>query len=35
MMLFLTILAFCNAVSLTVYGIGEELKGNKVDESLK
>nr|XP_020039345.1 high affinity immunoglobulin epsilon receptor subunit beta isoform X2 [Castor canadensis] len=32
MMLFLTILAFCNAVSLTVYGIGEELKGNKIPD---
>ncbi|XP_062952075.1 high affinity immunoglobulin epsilon receptor subunit beta [Cynocephalus volans] len=30
MMLFLTILGFCSAVSLTVYGVGEELKGNKV-----
>lgn len=30
MILFLTILGFCTAVSLTVYGIREECKGKKV-----
>ncbi|XP_029423624.1 high affinity immunoglobulin epsilon receptor subunit beta isoform X3 [Nannospalax galili] len=34
MMLFLTILGFCSAVSLTIYGIREELKVNKVAEEL-
>ncbi|XP_036035823.1 high affinity immunoglobulin epsilon receptor subunit beta isoform X1 [Onychomys torridus] len=32
MMLFLTILAFCSAVMLTTYRIGEELKNNKVTD---
>ncbi|XP_055211346.1 high affinity immunoglobulin epsilon receptor subunit beta isoform X2 [Gorilla gorilla gorilla] len=32
MMLFLTILGLGSAVSLTIYGAGEELKGNKVPE---
>ncbi|XP_004869764.1 high affinity immunoglobulin epsilon receptor subunit beta [Heterocephalus glaber] len=32
MMLFLTILGFCTTVSLTLYGIGEECKGNKVPD---
>ncbi|XP_058295785.1 high affinity immunoglobulin epsilon receptor subunit beta isoform X2 [Hylobates moloch] len=32
MMLFLTILGLGSAVSLTVYGAGEELKGNKVPD---
>ncbi|XP_048216175.1 high affinity immunoglobulin epsilon receptor subunit beta [Perognathus longimembris pacificus] len=31
-MLFLTVLGFCSAVSLTIYGIGEELDGNKVPD---
>ncbi|XP_065739103.1 high affinity immunoglobulin epsilon receptor subunit beta-like [Phocoena phocoena] len=32
MILFLTILGFCSAVSLTVYGIGEVTEGNKIPE---
>ncbi|XP_008068897.1 high affinity immunoglobulin epsilon receptor subunit beta isoform X1 [Carlito syrichta] len=32
MILFLTILGFCSAVSLTIYGVGEELKENKVPD---
>ncbi|XP_057585547.1 high affinity immunoglobulin epsilon receptor subunit beta-like [Hippopotamus amphibius kiboko] len=32
MVLFLTILGFCSAVSLTVYGIGEVIEGNKIPE---
>ncbi|XP_007196577.2 high affinity immunoglobulin epsilon receptor subunit beta [Balaenoptera acutorostrata] len=32
MILFLTILGFCSAVSLTVYGIGEVIEGNKIPE---
>ncbi|KAM5247287.1 high affinity immunoglobulin epsilon receptor subunit beta-like [Ctenodactylus gundi] len=32
MMLFLTVLGFCSAVSLTVYGIGEECRGRKGPE---
>ncbi|XP_012499305.1 PREDICTED: high affinity immunoglobulin epsilon receptor subunit beta [Propithecus coquereli] len=32
MILFLTILGFCSAVSLTVYGVGEELRRSKVPE---
>uniref|UniRef100_A0A8C5KTV4 Membrane-spanning 4-domains, subfamily A, member 2 n=1 Tax=Jaculus jaculus TaxID=51337 RepID=A0A8C5KTV4_JACJA len=32
MLLFLTILGFCSAVSLTIYGIGEEFKGNRVPD---
>ncbi|XP_013361969.1 PREDICTED: high affinity immunoglobulin epsilon receptor subunit beta isoform X2 [Chinchilla lanigera] len=32
MMLFLTILGFCAAVSLTIYGIGEECKGKKLPD---
>ncbi|XP_012884457.1 PREDICTED: high affinity immunoglobulin epsilon receptor subunit beta [Dipodomys ordii] len=32
MMLFLTILGFCSAVFLTIYGIGEEVSGNKVPD---
>ncbi|XP_033612474.1 high affinity immunoglobulin epsilon receptor subunit beta isoform X2 [Fukomys damarensis] len=32
MMLFLTVLGFCTTVSLTLYGIREECKGNKVPD---
>ncbi|XP_015332781.1 high affinity immunoglobulin epsilon receptor subunit beta [Marmota marmota marmota] len=32
MMLFLTILGLCSAVSLTIYGIGEEFKRNKIPD---
>ncbi|XP_059961268.1 high affinity immunoglobulin epsilon receptor subunit beta-like [Mesoplodon densirostris] len=32
MILFLTILGFCSAVSLTVYGIGEVIERNKIPE---
>ncbi|XP_029065113.1 high affinity immunoglobulin epsilon receptor subunit beta-like [Monodon monoceros] len=32
MILFLTILGFCSAVSLTIYGIGEVTEGNKIPE---
>lgn len=35
MILFLTILGFCSAVSLTVYGIGEVIEGNKVGGGLR
>uniref|UniRef100_A0A8C3VWL5 Membrane spanning 4-domains A2 n=1 Tax=Catagonus wagneri TaxID=51154 RepID=A0A8C3VWL5_9CETA len=32
MILFLTILGFCSAVLLTIYGVGEILEGNKIPE---
>ncbi|XP_069326746.1 high affinity immunoglobulin epsilon receptor subunit beta [Eulemur rufifrons] len=32
LILFLTVLGFCSAVSLTVYGVGEELRRSKVPE---
>uniref|UniRef100_A0A287CUN1 Membrane spanning 4-domains A2 n=1 Tax=Ictidomys tridecemlineatus TaxID=43179 RepID=A0A287CUN1_ICTTR len=32
MMLFLTILGLCSTVSLTIYGIGEEFKRNKIPD---
>lgn len=32
MILFLTILGFCSAVSLTIYGVGELVQGNKIVE---
>lgn len=35
MILFLTILGFCSAVSLTVCGIGEVIEGNKVGGGLR
>lgn len=35
MILFLTILGFCSAVSLTIYGIGEVTEGNKVGRGLR
>lgn len=34
MILFLTILGFCSAVSLIVYGVGEVVQGNKVSRGL-
>lgn len=32
MILFLTILGFCSAVSLIIYGVGEVVQGNKIAE---
>ncbi|XP_037696010.1 high affinity immunoglobulin epsilon receptor subunit beta isoform X2 [Choloepus didactylus] len=32
MILFLTILGLCSAVSLTIYGVGEIVEGNKIPE---